>query len=205
MTDARDVIEWGEHADELIQRDYLVFNGLHIAVRPDPGPSSEALLWLRKNLFDLQVRKVLDLGCNVGLYAGLFEGFDYVGIDNSVKAIDMAKKTFPDLDFRVLSANNMSAELGEEQFDLIFTRAVLQHNCIGEDKNDVIREMFKVLRPGSYYMCFEGSLLSHKTNPPDFEHHSDAETRKWFEPLGFKLLEHPEKHLYLFQKHLKEK
>ena len=190
MTDGRDVAEWGEHAQELVQQNYVLFRDEEVVARPI-GPSVEDLKWLRSRV---QPGRVLDLGCNVGLFSGLFgmQGVTYVGLDQSMPAARLHPRT-------VVVGNGIQLPFSTDTFNMVFTRAVLQHNCIGNDKNKIIQEMHRVLRPNGYYMCYEGSLLSHQ-DFPNLDTQSRDEAERWFGPLGFELLEHPTPHLYLFRR-----
>ena len=54
--------------------------------------------------------KVLDSGCGNGRYYSLFKekGIEYVGIDSSKNLIEITNRRYPEADFRVEDALNLS-------------------------------------------------------------------------------------------------
>ena len=75
--------------------------------------------------------KILELGCNVGRNLEALRRANYTntfGIDINVKAIDLGEKCFPEL--RGLyygSIEEWIIELKDNDFELVFTMAVLEH------------------------------------------------------------------------------
>lgn len=71
---------------------------------------------------------ILDLGCGNGRLLEAFKGknIKYLGLDNSEELIRLAKKNYPDKEFRVADAVNLES-ISEDNFDYIFCLAVLQH------------------------------------------------------------------------------
>lgn len=186
---------WNDvHVLELQECEYVEFDGLHLKKNPHIGPDIEDLKWLRETLCRLEIENVLDLGCNIGLFRGLFDGWNYVGLDQSANAIAIAKKKFADSQFRCMDAQ----DLDNEEFDLVFTRAVMQHN-LGQDKFELVKAINRSLRPGGYYLCCDG-VLADDGLPDTFDIFDDDNARKFFEPLGFELLERKGTHCYLFKK-----
>jgi len=93
----------------------------------------------RANEFDMRVGKrqmaraielstgtsALDIGCGIGLFTEMLEGFDRVtGLDISEKIIKIAKERLPQHTFIVGDAENFSVE---EKFDTIFLINILEH------------------------------------------------------------------------------
>jgi trans-aconitate methyltransferase len=68
--------------------------------------------------------RVLDLGCGTGYLTNLIaeSETEVVGIDNSEHMIEKATSSYPNLDFRVISADDFSFDT---KFDAIFSNAVL--------------------------------------------------------------------------------
>lgn len=105
------------------------------------------------SLMDLEgVRTVLDVGCGKGYdlrRIGEMLGPDarLVGVDSSQKAIDAAKAEVQgDARFTLVTADiSQGLPFGDGEFDLVFSRDVLE--CI-TDKDALIREVHRVLRPG---------------------------------------------------------
>jgi len=143
MADAREVAVWTNHAVEQWEQDKA------------GRDFSDEDFW-RRTLASLEgVEKVLDLGCGGALWRKLFRGYDYTGTDQNPNMIRYARKRFPEDKF--VLANAMSLPFEDEEFDLVFTSAVLQHNR-HEDKKKVVQQIVRVLRPGGYYLCTENTF-----------------------------------------------
>jgi len=88
----------------------------------------------------LEIEKVLEIGCGYGNNLAIFERSDVAGIDLSEYAIEKAKQRYPN--FRFYIGNVLQIPL-QEQFDLVFTSAVIEHI-----KPDLLKkafdEMFRV-------------------------------------------------------------
>jgi len=76
------------------------------------------------------VRTVLDLGCGDGTYtaeiARARPGLRVVGVDAAEEAIKEAKKRYPDVEFHIANALDLST-FPDEGFDLAIARGVLHH------------------------------------------------------------------------------
>lgn len=109
---------------------------------------------LRLELLKLkdEVVTTLDLGCGLALWHKLFEGFEYIGVDQSPEVLSCARKLCPTGKF--IQANAEATGLKPESIDLVFTAAVLQHNKHAR-KSDVVAEIVRILKPGGYYLCTE--------------------------------------------------
>lgn len=143
MADAREKSIWDHHAlehDTKYNKAYT-FN------------DDAALFSLFKRLRDeYGIGVVVDLGCGSALWRNMFVGIDYIGVDQNARMLSVAKKRFPADTF--IQANGMDLPFDDSSVDMVFTSAVLQHNCL-EDKNKVVTEMVRVLRPGGIYLCTE--------------------------------------------------
>lgn len=75
----------------------------------------------------LGVKNILDLGCGEGTRLNFLssKGVHLTGIDISSKAINIAKKKFPGINF--LNADLDNVPLKDESFDLIYSAYVLEH------------------------------------------------------------------------------
>ncbi len=91
--------------------------------------------------------KVLDLGCGNGRLLQTFKGIDinYIGVDNSEKLIEIAKKTYPD--FAFLVADALHLPFPENYFDKVYSVAVLHHIPSGELRSRFLEEVKRVLKP----------------------------------------------------------
>jgi trans-aconitate methyltransferase len=92
---------------------------------------------------------ILDVGCGTGqLTAKIAEaGVNILGIDADVKMIEKAKLNYPNLNFTVADARNLSLE---KSFDKAFSNAVL--HWINEP-DLVIQSIFKFLTPGGRFVA----------------------------------------------------
>jgi ubiquinone/menaquinone biosynthesis C-methylase UbiE len=92
--------------------------------------------------------KVLDLGCGNGRWVKLFQTYnvDYVGIDSSLRLIEIAKKNYPNARFQVEESLNLS--FPDNWFDKVYTIAVFHHIPSEEFKLKFLKEVKRVLKPG---------------------------------------------------------
>ncbi|MDD5145959.1 MAG: class I SAM-dependent methyltransferase [Candidatus Pacebacteria bacterium] len=92
--------------------------------------------------------KVLDLGCGNGRLAELFfnKKAEYIGVDNSEKLIEIAKKRYPQCKFIASSAFNLP--FSDNYFDEIFSLAVFHHIPSQEFRLQFLSEAKRVLKPG---------------------------------------------------------
>jgi len=92
--------------------------------------------------------KVLDLGCGNARYYPLFKekSVEYIGIDSSKDLIQISKDMYPDADFRVEDALNLS--FPDNYFNDVYSIAVLHHLPSRELRLKFLNEAKRVLRPG---------------------------------------------------------
>jgi len=155
------------------------------------------------------VDKVLDLGCGTALWRHVFAGSDYHGADQNEAMIRGARGRFPEDKFFV--CNGMKLDFDSEYFDLVFTASVLQHNR-HEDKDKVVAEIHRVLRPGGYYWGDENTFREdnfRSTFGPKAVFSDDLQDNysftkagwiKYMESRGFKFVRFDLISLYLFRK-----
>jgi len=107
--------------------------------------------------------RVLDVGCGNGRLLGALENkqIDYIGIDNSLKLIDEAKKRFPRGNFQVADALNLP--FPENYFDKIYSIAVLHHIPSKEFRLRVLEEIKRVLKPKGLLILTVWNLWQRKT------------------------------------------
>jgi ubiquinone/menaquinone biosynthesis C-methylase UbiE len=106
-------------------------------------------------LFDDYIRggdHVLDLGCGNGRYYQALKDKDinYTGIDNSLNLINIAKKKYPDINFEVADALNLSFE--SNSFDKIYSIAVLHHIPSRELRVEFLKEAKRVLKDNGLFI-----------------------------------------------------
>ena len=104
--------------------------------------------------------KVLDLGCGTGRLYQLFgeNQVEYVGMDNSMGQLEMAREQFPEGNFRFGELTITS--LDDEEFDIIYCIAAFHHLPNKELRLKSLREMSRVLKPGGYVVMTNWNLFS---------------------------------------------
>jgi SAM-dependent methyltransferase len=176
---------WNKHVPELLQEfTPCLFSNLEVVQScSTSSPDATELSWLRKTLLSLPVNKVLDFGCGIGLFVGLFEGFDYTGADRTPKMLEVARERTP---------GKMFSAIGNlETYDLLFTRAVVQHN-IEPVKSDLIQTFHRLLNNNGYYLAHEHDLLNNGGDTEGIE--------EYMQSHGFRLIDTDGRYARLFQK-----
>ena len=91
--------------------------------------------------------KVLDVGIGTGLFEDFLKGkgvsLDLIGVDTDRKMIEEAKKK----GYLVILANAEKLPFEDSSFDLVVSIDAI--NSVS-DKEAVIREIYRVMKPGSY-------------------------------------------------------
>jgi len=107
-------------------------------------------IWDIENLAQYVIpgEKILDLGCGNGRILEILEdkNIDYVGLDNSEKLIEIAKKNYPQAKFLVGDA--LSLPFPNDFFDKVFSIRVLPHIPSNEFQFQFLKEVSRVLKPG---------------------------------------------------------
>lgn len=111
-------------------------------------------------LSQLEFNNCLDVGCASGYMvsqiANIFPKTKYFGIDIYDKAIDYAKKTYPQINFKVATADKLPFK--ENTFDIILFYETIEHV---ENPEKCLKEIRRVLRKdGTLILTMDsGSLL----------------------------------------------
>lgn len=129
--------------------------------------------------------RVLDLGCGTGYLTNLIaeSGADVIGIDNSETMIRKAKSAYPDIDFKVMSAEDFYFE---NKFDAIFSNAVL--HWVRGYKNAISCMYSNLKTAGKIVIEFGGKnnvkriIDALKITLKEFGYTENAQREFWFFP-----------------------
>jgi SAM-dependent methyltransferase len=115
-----------------------------------PTERSELLLQFIKKYSNHQV-KILEIGCNVGRNLNFLFSAGYkklAGIEISREAIDLMKKTYPEMAKSIKIYNSPVEDIiknfKDNDFDLIFTMATLEH--IHPDSEFIFPEIVRITK-----------------------------------------------------------
>jgi len=111
---------------------------------------------------------VLDLGCGNGTFLALFRarGWKLYGTDFSPTGIDIARKTFPEIEFFLADSTSPTGDLLERvgPVDAILSTEVIEHLY---DPRGFLRNAHKLLKPGGklvlstpYHGYFKNLMLA---------------------------------------------
>ena len=113
---------------------------------------------LRRAAGDIELKRVLSLGCGDGQFELMLSPFaeQITALDISQQAIEIARRNaaraeVKNVDFQCLALSDLS---WESQFDAVICLAFL-HHVPEEDTPDLLREAFAHLRPGGLFYCQE--------------------------------------------------
>jgi trans-aconitate methyltransferase len=129
--------------------------------------------------------RILDIGCGTGYLTNLIAqaGARVIGIDNSESMIQRAQAVYPDLDLRVLSADDFSFDT---PFDAVFSNAALHWVLEKEAAVDCIAN---ALRPGGRLVLEMGGkgnveeiVLATRKVLNRHGYYTNAATQLWYFP-----------------------
>lgn len=109
------------------------------------------------NLYAKTGDTLLDLGCGVGQSTELLKkaGYNVIGADGCERFITQAKKTFPKNKYVFCQAESLS--FSNDSFDCVASYNTIEH-FINLPK--IIKEIFRVLKPGGLFIIHSPNLLS---------------------------------------------
>jgi len=93
---------------------------------------------------------LLDVGCNIGIFVDLAKknGYDAIGTDLSLKAVELGKKTF-DLADRLFDGKLEDLNFSDNKFDIITYLHVLEHIPLLKQE---LRKVYRLLKPGGLFL-----------------------------------------------------
>jgi len=141
-----DEISWENHIQEILNSGNIIYYNSNY--KPE---KIKKLKEYKKN------GKVLDCGCHIGRWINVFikNGYDYTGIDQSSHAIKIAKIYQPNGKF----IHSFLWEMNfKEEFDILFTNAVLQHNTL-EEQNKILPKMYQALKSNGILYITESTVF----------------------------------------------
>jgi SAM-dependent methyltransferase len=108
----------------------------------------------------IQGEVALDIGCGTGGNLPFLRTHcaTVSGLDLSEDAIALARKKFPEGDFRHGDVNDLCDLYAAESFDLISDFSVLYHVWVKSDRQS-LRDIHRLLRPGGMFIATEPALL----------------------------------------------
>jgi ubiquinone/menaquinone biosynthesis C-methylase UbiE len=108
--------------------------------------------------------RVLDLGCGNGRMAEIFENskIEYLGIDNSEELIKIARERFKDRPWIKFEVGDMleiqNSKLKTQNFNLVLLIAALHHLPTKELREQVIKNIYNILKPGGRLVMINWNL-----------------------------------------------
>lgn len=114
---------------------------------------------MKEMIPNLKNKKVLMLGCGTGEESKLLETFgvsptDLIGIDLSNKSIEIAKKTYSDIEFVVGDINDLPFD--SDSFDFVYSSLAIHYSSTPEK---VYKEVYRVLKPNGLFLFSVGHPL----------------------------------------------
>lgn len=124
------------------------------------SPSLDWTLGLQHRLdlaqkhLEFRGKKVLDIGCGVGMFLNQFKklGADVFGIDVDRDKVRIAKERFKD----VYEAPAEKLPFRKDSFDIVWLHEVVEHV---DDEEKTIVEAFRTLKPGGKLVIFAPNRL----------------------------------------------
>ncbi len=123
---------------------------------PADAPYSQLIPWA-----EMRGKRVLEIGCGMGLHASLFAGAGacVVTMDLTTRASRLARKRFDQSHNRanVIQADGEKLPFPDACFDHVWSWGVIHHSHHTET---IAREVHRVLKPGGRFQC----MVYHRTS-----------------------------------------
>lgn len=177
MANARESGVWSRHA------------GQQMEMRAYDGSADETLTApFSLTLAEEPWGVALDFGCGTGLWRDFFRAGRYVGLDQNPEMIAGARQRWAgdDAEFVLCPdlADGARMPFEDGTFDVVCCIAVLQHNY-DSDKQKVLDEIRRVLRPGGRLLMYEGTYGDWNDGNDNDLTHTQEGWRNTIEPRGF--------------------
>lgn len=136
----------------------MTVNPESVAARGHPSyvwrDGQERRLALVRAYAPLEQRRILDVGCGLGMYVRQFRQFSdaVYGVDIEAERVRQASQSLPNLAL----ARGEGLPFQNETFDVVFLHEVLEHM---EDDAQAVREAYRVLRPGGAIVIYVPNRL----------------------------------------------
>ena len=109
------------------------------------------------------IRRILDFGCGVGqsipYFRELFPASKLLGFDVSEDSIAIARASYATEAAFTCSREGQRLEIEDESIDLVFTACVLHHIPHAQHP-EILKELWRVLKPGGKLFIFEHNPLN---------------------------------------------
>jgi len=155
MGEFGDRIDWHAHVGEILDSGDQIFHTW------DKDKFKESIGFIQTDT-EVGARKALDCGCHMGRWIDVVHssGLHYTGVDQCDRALSEAKKRRPDVDLVHSFLWDMKFN---EEFDISFTHAVLQHNQ-REEQERIVPKIYDTLKYGGIFTMAEGTLPDDATS-----------------------------------------
>ncbi len=155
-----DGIRWGDHAREILVETEGIYEKLFYKYNPDDLIFYNIKKYLVGLDGNLEGKKLLDIGCNIGRWVNYFRkgGFQYIGIDQDIDSIEIARKYNPDATFIHKYLWDMDFK---QEFDVIVSISVMQHNRLFE-KEKILLKTWQALKDGGILFIMESPVPEEK-------------------------------------------
>ena len=102
----------------------------------------------------LENRRILDVGCGLGMYVRQMRRFsaDVYGVDVDAEKVAQASRTLPN----IYTAPAEALPFPDDYFDVILLHEVIEHV---DDDRQAIREAYRCLRPGGQIVIYAPNRL----------------------------------------------
>jgi len=120
----------------------------------DPNESIYHSLYEKPAMYsmlpDLTGMSVLSLGCGSGEDCNYLQAHgakNVTGIDLSANLIEIASKSYPECQFKVMDMEQL--DFSDESFEFAYSSLAMHYI---EDWSQIFREVYRVLKPNSYFL-----------------------------------------------------